>query len=46
MKYNVPAAELLTKERKRRSKQNAERVQRHREKRRMEAAQVEESKWA
>ena len=34
MKYYVPAAELSTKERKRRNKQNAERVKRHREKRR------------
>lgn len=33
MKYYVPSAELSTNERKRRNKQNAERVKKHRDKR-------------
>lgn len=35
MKYYVPSAELSTNERKRRNKQNAERVKKHREKRKL-----------
>lgn len=42
MKYYVPSAELSTKERKRRNKQNAERVKKHREKRKTEVLQAEE----
>lgn len=42
MKYYVPSAELSTKERKRRNKHNAERVKKHREKRKTEVLQAEE----
>lgn len=42
MKYYVPSAELSTNERKRRNKQNAERVKKHREKRKTVVLQAEE----